>query len=88
MTTTIKNALQKYLTEIITIFIGISISFWFDEWRSTQKDREMEQKLLLSLKENLMQDSFQLFHTIPRMNGMLYSVQQLIQFQNAPPPGR
>jgi hypothetical protein len=84
MTTTIKNALKKYLTEIITIFIGISISFWFDEWRSTQKDREMEQKLLLSLKENLVQDTFQLTHTIPRMNGMLYSIQQLIQFQNAP----
>lgn len=46
MTNTIKETLQKYLGEVIAIFIGISISFWFDEWRENRKVREMEQKVL------------------------------------------
>jgi hypothetical protein len=51
-----KDTLIKYVFEIIVIFIGISISFWFDEWRDNRKDREMERKHLIDLKNNLKQD--------------------------------
>ena len=54
------NLAKKYLSEIVIIFFGISISFWFDECRDNRKDREMEQKILLNLKENLAQDTLML----------------------------
>lgn len=76
-----KDALQKYLSELIVIFLGISISFWFDEWRDNQKDRETEQKVLQNLKENLVQDTFVLGQTARGVDIMIKGAEKLILFQ-------
>jgi Family of unknown function (DUF6090) len=56
----ITTILLKYLSEIVIIFLGISMSFWFDEWREKRKDQEMEQKILHGLKDNLIRDTMML----------------------------
>lgn len=81
MTNTFKDALKKYFSEVIVIFIGISISFWFDEWRDNRKDREVEQKILQNLKENLAQDTLLLGQTSQRVNAIINDAEKLIRFK-------
>lgn len=81
MPTSFKDTLKKYISEIIVIFIGISISFWFDEWRDNRKDRETEQKMLQDLKENLAQDTFLLGQTSLRVDAMVKDAEKLIHFK-------
>ncbi len=76
-----KNTIKKYLYEVVAIFLGISISFWFDEWRDNRKDREMEQKILQNLKENLMQDSLVFGKTLMGLSYMTYGAEKLIHFK-------
>lgn len=81
MSNTFKDALKKYASEVVVIFIGISISFWFDEWRGNRKDRETEQKILQNLKENLAQDTFLLGKTSQNVNAMVNGAEKLIRFE-------
>lgn len=76
-----QDMLKKYLYEVVAIFLGISISFWFDEWRDNRKDREMEQKILQNLKENLVQDSLVLGKTAQGLDWMLKGAEKLIHFK-------
>ena len=48
-----KVILEKYVSEILVIFIGISISFLFDEWRDNRRDDETVEKHLTFLRANL-----------------------------------
>ncbi|HAD11062.1 MAG TPA: hypothetical protein DCF33_01360 [Saprospirales bacterium] len=84
MTNTFKDSLKKYLGEVVAIFIGISISFWFDEWREDRKDREMEQKILQNLKSNLMQDSMLLGMSTKGMLRMIAGAEKLAQLKPDP----
>jgi hypothetical protein len=61
----IKVTLLKYLSEIVIIFLGISMSFWFDEWRNNRKDRETEQIILRGVRENLVRDTLNLRYMMP-----------------------
>jgi hypothetical protein len=76
-----KNTLKRYLYEIVAIFMGISISFWFDEWRDNRKDREMEQEILQNLRENLVQDSLVLGKTATGVEWMIKGAEKLIHFK-------
>jgi hypothetical protein len=53
----IKANFWKYVVEIFIIFVGISISFLFDEWRTRRNDKELLVKHLSELKGNLIQDT-------------------------------
>jgi hypothetical protein len=77
----LQSTIKKYLSEIVAIFLGISISFWFDEWRDNRKDREMEQKILQNLKENLVQDTIFLGGTIELGENMVKGAEKLITFK-------
>lgn len=55
-----KVLLGKYIPEILVIFIGISISFFFDEWRDNRKDDEIVKKHLIALREGLVKDTLNL----------------------------
>ncbi len=57
---TYRELFKKYLSEILVIVVGISISFWFEEWRSNRKDRETEKKHLINFRNDLIQDTLQL----------------------------
>lgn len=81
MTNTYKDTLKKYASEVIVIFIGISISFWFDEWRENRKNREMEHKILQNLKDNLAQDTLLLGKTARNVNAMVNGVEKLTRFE-------
>jgi hypothetical protein len=61
----VKVTLVKYLSEIVIIFLGISMSFWFDEWRGNRKDRETEQIILRGVRDNLVRDTLSLRAMIP-----------------------
>jgi Family of unknown function (DUF6090) len=76
-----KINIGKYLSEIVAIFLGISITFWFDEWRGYRKDREMEQTVLNNLKENLAQDTFVLGGTIAMAENMIKGTEKLVAFK-------
>ena len=81
MTNAFKYAAKRYLSEVIVIFLGISISFWFNEWRDNQKDREMEQKILQNLKENLVQDTLLIGRTRQGVSMMVRGTEKLIQLE-------
>jgi hypothetical protein len=78
----LKDILLKYVFEVIVIFLGISISFWFDEWRDNRKDKEMERKHLIDLKNNLKQDTFLLSQLIKSGNTFVNSSRKLATFKN------
>jgi hypothetical protein len=72
----------QYIFEIIVIFIGISISFWFDEWRNNRKDKEMERKHLSDLRDNLQQDTSLLSFQIGIGDRLINSSRKLATFKN------
>lgn len=55
----LKNLRWKYVTgELALIFIGITISLYFDRWNENRKEREVELKLLKELSQNLDDDLY------------------------------
>ena len=48
---------REYLFEIIVIFIGITSSFLFEEWRQSLEEREKEQEYYKEILENIRSDS-------------------------------
>jgi hypothetical protein len=51
------NLNWKYaIGEILLIFIGISLSLMFDEWRTSRADRKSEKEVLLLLNESVKND--------------------------------
>ena len=77
----LKNALKKYVSEILIIFIGISSSFLFDEWRENRKDDETAKKHLTILRANLIQDTFLLTGMIDIGKKLVKSVNKLTYFK-------
>jgi hypothetical protein len=77
-----KEILVQYVFEILVIFLGISISFWFDEWRGNRKDKELERKHLIDLKSNLKQDTFLLSQMIASGKTFVNSSHKLATFKN------
>ena len=77
-----KAVLLKYVFEIIVIFLGISISFWLEEWRDNRKDKEMERKHLVDLKNNLKQDTFMLSQLIRGGHTFVNSSRNLATFKS------
>jgi hypothetical protein len=43
----------RYLAEVAIIFIGITISFMFDEWRESERTKEEQTRFVTSLAEDL-----------------------------------
>jgi hypothetical protein len=69
-----KKYLLKYTLEFIVIFLGISLSFFINNWNESNKNEELEIKYLKSLKEeyesNLMLFDQSFSHHIPRWNNL------------------
>jgi hypothetical protein len=77
----LKDIVKKYVFEVLTIFIGISISFLFDEWRENRKDDEIARKNLIFLKSNLVQDTMVLTGMIDIGKASVHSINKLIYFK-------
>ena len=69
-----KKYLLKYTLEFLVIFLGISLSFFINNWNESNKNEELEIKYLKSLKEeyesNLMLFDESFSHNIPRWNNL------------------
>lgn len=53
----ILSYLPVYAGELIIIFLGITLSWWFEEWRQDKQDRQRESLHLSNLSSNLETDS-------------------------------
>ncbi len=42
--------------EILLIFIGITMALWFNNWNEARKEREIEQKTMVELRDAIRQD--------------------------------
>jgi len=69
--------LGKYIPEILVIFIGISISFFFDEWRDNRKDDEIVEKHLTVLRESLVKDTLNLTVKINHGDKLIRGINKL-----------
>jgi len=49
----LKKLLLRYVAEIVVIFLGITISFLFDQWREEQRHKEETQEFIQSLLTDL-----------------------------------
>ncbi|MFM7329709.1 MAG: hypothetical protein ACKO3B_13370 [Bacteroidota bacterium] len=49
----LKKILIRYVAEIVVIFMGITISFIFDQWREEQRARKEELEFIESLRTDL-----------------------------------
>ncbi len=78
---TLRDILKKYILEVVIIFIGISMSFLFDEWRENRKDEETARKNLIFLKSNLVQDTIVLTGMIDIGKKSVHSINKLIYFK-------
>lgn len=77
-----KVILEKYVSEILVIFIGISISFFFDEWRENRRDEETIKKHLTFLRTNLIQDTIQLTGMVNYGNQFVSNIHKLAYFKH------
>ncbi len=76
-----KAILEKYVSEVLVIFIGISMSFFFDEWRQNRQDEETVKKHLAFLRTNLVQDTLQLTGMINIGHKIVRSSHKLVYFK-------
>ena len=51
------RSLPRYVGEFLIIFLGITMSWWFDDWREEIEDRKQEAMHLRNLMYNLESDS-------------------------------
>lgn len=77
-----KVILEKYISEILVIFIGISISFFFDEWRENRRDDETIKKHLTVLRTNLAEDTLKLTLMINHGGKLVNSINKLTYFKS------
>jgi len=55
-----KKYLLKYSLEFLVIVMGISVSFWLNNWTETNKYTKARNEFLISLKQELILDTIQL----------------------------
>ena len=53
----VMRSLPRYVGEFLIIFLGITMSWWFDDWREEIEDRKQEAMHLRNLMYNLESDS-------------------------------
>ena len=51
-----KKYIIKYTFEFLVIVMGISVSFWLNNWNENIKKINLEKKFIASVKEDLKQD--------------------------------
>ena len=55
-----KKHLLKYSLEFLVIVMGISVSFWLNNWTENNKYKKARNEFLISLKQELILDTIQL----------------------------
>lgn len=77
--------LPIYAGELIIIFLGITLSWWFEEWRQDKQERQREALHLTNLNSNLETDSTTMSMELADMKE---SVRRMKALENAMENGR
>lgn len=70
----------KYLSEVLVIIVGITLSFLFDEWRNEREDGRAEREYLTALRADLAQDTAMLGAYIGMEEKFVAATQRLATF--------
>jgi hypothetical protein len=62
-----RKYLLKYALEFLVIVMGISVSFWLNNWNDNNKYKKVRNEFLISLKQELMLDTIQLSRKIAEL---------------------
>ncbi|HEU5291661.1 MAG TPA: hypothetical protein VFU05_13520 [Cyclobacteriaceae bacterium] len=62
------STLKKYVFEVIVIFIGITISFIFEEWRNSRQDEQKEREQYVLLLGDIKSDSLDIAEIFEGLN--------------------
>ena len=73
-----RNDWPSYIFEILVIIIGITISFWVNEWRIANEERATEKRLIHEFHENLAADSLNLFTDMKLIEASLPTYDKVI----------
>ena len=60
-----KERLRDFAWEVFIIIVAVNVTLWFHNWSDKRHDREMEKKFLISINQNLNNNT-------DKMNGMLH----------------
>ena len=69
----------KLVLELLVVVLGITISFWLQEWRDQREDRKQETRLLRGLVAELRVDRAELLKRRTRIEQDIASVRRLLQ---------
>ena len=59
-----RDKIKDFLWEILIIIVGVSITLWFHNWNDKRHEREQVKEFLISIRENLIQDTAKFNHYI------------------------
>ena len=79
----LKQHTPRLLLELLVVILGITISFWFQEWRQGQDDRAEEQRLLTNIKLELSIDRDNVNKRAQRLTDGIARMQQLTSAPSA-----
>lgn len=69
--------MPRLALELLVVVLGITISFWFQDWRQQRDDRQQEARLLQGIVEELRADRTDLRRRLEMVDGSLAAVQRL-----------
>ncbi len=77
--TSIRRTLPRLALELLVVVLGITLSFWFQDWRQQRDDRQQEARLLQSIVGELRSDRTSLQQRIELVDRGLAAMQQLLR---------
>jgi hypothetical protein len=72
-----RRTMPRLALELLVVVLGITISFWFQDWRQQRDDRQQEARLLQGIVEELRADRTDLRRRLEMVDGSLAAVQRL-----------
>jgi len=76
------RTIGKYLSELLVIILGITLSFVFDEWRQGRQDRRSEREILHNLRTNLAEDTLLIRNCLLANAQMMRGIDSLLRIRN------
>jgi hypothetical protein len=73
----IRRTAPRLGLELLVVVLGITISFWFQDWRQQRDDRQQETRLLQGIVDELRADRAQLQQRIEMVDRGLTALQRL-----------
>jgi hypothetical protein len=72
---------KHYFLELVTIVIGILLSFFINEWRETQKNKKAELNYISNLREEILSDTSQIHQEIKLLDFIVRGADSILNIQ-------